>query len=445
MLVSVFLLLQFAQFDLDIREIDIMMQMGAYGAAEDLYNNGKHILSDDATTVSEGMATSLSFLATSAGRSVVPQFDSFVRFYEGNEKYADDIVRDALANEDYSPETKRLLVVRTCQYMIMFMTALQGMHEAIGECEANDAIRDASSAEFWDKAAASIIGHLEGTENGGSGDGMLFFGLAKQYCDEFGTCSSPSSAQSVTAEVNGKIVALLYAGRGAVLNRSCPELRKATAELEPLLLVSIIQATLGSSERILDSGIRQKALSANHIEAYIYGDMVLPLIEDVDRTSAQVIQRNLDLTSTPLQDGLGAVVEAFFLVYDGLGLKCTQVGRSDGVDACNGTVKEPLSTGSITGIVVGVTIAIGAAGGIFWLLRTKRKENGSSGDDKPVFVTPGGEMSHTDDLLAKSGDSVDEVCPQGVDEPGESFVDEEDQSMIKPETEGQETEGQEVV
>jgi hypothetical protein len=382
--------------------MDILLQMGAYSAAEELYSHGKHTYLGNSST-NGGMATSLSFLATSSGRSVVPQFDSFVRYYDGNEKYADEIVRDALTNESYSSETRRLLAVRTSQYMIMFMVALQGMHESIGECEANEAVRDKTSAEFWDKAAASIIGHLEGTENGGSREGMLFFALAKNHCEEFDTCSSPDPAVTLSADVNDKIISLLYAGRGAVLSRSCAELRKVTAELEPLLLVPMIQATLSSSEKLANSGIRQKALSAHHVEAHIYANMVLPLVEDVDQSAAKTIQTNLDLTGSPFRDGVGAVVEAFFLVYSGLGLNCAQIGESEYVDACNGTFKKKESAASVVGIAVGVTIGALAACLAAWQLWKRRKA--SQTKQSPVFVPSKGEMNHTDDLLRKSGDT----------------------------------------
>lgn len=410
---------EFAQFDLDIREMDILLQMGAYGAAEQLYSNGKHTYLQSKTN--GGFATSLSFLATTSGRSVVPQFDSFVRFYDGNEKYADAIVRDALTNESYDTETRRLLAVRTAQYMIMFMVALQGMHEAIGECEANEAERDTTSSEFWDKAAASIIGHLEGADNGGSRDGMLFFALAKNYCEEFGTCSSPSPAISISAKNNDKIVSLLYAGRGAVLSRSCSELRKVTRELEPLLLVPILQATLSSSEKLAHNGIRQKTLSADHVESHSYANMVLPLVEDVDRLAAHTIQVNLALSSTPFRDGIGAVVEAFFLVYNGLGLSCTQIGKSNDLDACNGTFSTGMGTGAKVGIAVGVTAALLLAGGAAYYLWTRQK---GKSNESPVFVAPKGEMSHTDDLLRKSGET-NNSSPKGADEyPEDAFLDE---------------------
>ncbi|CAB9498002.1 expressed unknown protein [Seminavis robusta] len=418
---------EFAQFDLDIREIDILMQMGAYRAAEDLYANGKHIR-QDTTNSNAGQATSLSFLATTSARSVVPQFDSFVRYFDGNEKYADYIVRDAMTNEQYGVETRRLLAVRTCQYMIMFMAALQGMHEAIGECEANEAVRDTTSAEFWDKAAASIIGHLEGTENGGSREGMLFFALAKDHCSEFDTCSSPSPAASLSAEVNDKIVSLLYAGRGAVLSRSCSELRKATAELEPLLLVPVIQATLSASERMVNEGIRQKSLSSNLVEGHAYANVVIPLVEDVDRDAAQTIEDNLSLTGTPFRDGLGAVVESFFVVYSGLGLKCDQIGQSDEVDACNGTMSSNLDSKTITGIAVGVSLTVLAGCGIVALLLAKRKKDQAK-DTAPVFTRSKGEMSHTDDLLTKGEAETSECEERFVDEEVEEGEDPEEAAM----------------
>lgn len=429
---------EFAQFDLDIREMDILLQMGAYKAAEELYSNGKHTYLGDSST-NKGMATSLSFLATTSGRSVVPQFDSFVRFYDGNEKYADEIVLDALTNDSYSAETRRLLAVRTSQYMIMFMAALQGMHEAIGECEANEAVRDKTSAEFWDKAAASIIGHLEGTENGGSREGMLFFALAKNHCEEFDTCSSPDPAVTLSADVNDKIVSLLYAGRGAVLSRSCAELRKVTAELEPLLLVPIIQATLSASEKLANSGIRQKALSASHIEAHAYANMVLPLVEDVDQSAARTIQANLDLSGSPFRDGVGAVVEAFFLVYAGLGLSCNQIGDSEYVDACNGTFKKKQSSGAEAAIAVGVAVAILGGLGAGWMLWRKRKQ--SQTKEAPVFVASNGEMNHNDDLLRKTGDS--NTCSPKSAEDGSYPEDAYLEETAKINTQGRD--GQEVV
>jgi hypothetical protein len=417
---------------LDIRELDILMQMGAYEAAEELYTNGKHI-QQGSTNANAGQASSLSFLATTSSRSVVPQFDSFVRYFDGNEKYADTIVRDALTNESYSPESRRLLAVRTSQYLIMFMTALQRMHEAIGECEANEAERDTTSAEFWDKAAASIIGHLEGTENGGSGDGMLFFALAKQHCEEFETCSSNVN---LAAEVNDKIVSLLYAGRGAVLSRSCSELRKTTAELEPLLLVPVIQATLSASERLRNEGIKQKSLSASQVEAHAYANVVVPLVEDVNPAAALKISENLALSSTPFRDGLATVVEAFFIVYGGLGLTCDQIGRSEDVDACNGTVSY-MSAGTITGIAVGTTLAVLTCCGIVFLLLAKRRAVQSK--NEPLFKPSTGELNHTDDLLTKSPGETD--FSSDVDGGGDDYPEEKSAMINKTDSE----EDQEVV
>lgn len=414
---------EYAQLDLDIREIDILMKMGAFEAAGDLYTHGKHTYSDGA---SSNEATSLSFLATTTGRSVVPQFDSFVRYFDGNEKYADAIVRDALTNSDYDNHTRRLLVVRTCQYQIMFMAALQSMHEAIGECEASSADSDATAAEYWDRAAASIIGHMEGSNNGGADAGMLIYNLGKRHCDEFGTCSSPSPPIVLSAKVNDDIKSLLYSGRGAVLHSSCAELRKAATELQPLLLVPIIQAALSFTERAMNSGIKTKSLSSDQVEAHIFAGVVLPLIEDIDRVSAQTIQTHLDLSSSPVRGGLGAVVEALFLNYRGLGLTCSQIGTSDDVDACNGTLDEPMSATSIALISVGAFAAVVAIGVAVWWFRTKRgMRNGP--EDKPLFVNnPKGEMNHTEDLLTKSGETstigkiVGEDVPMvKVDEEGE--------------------------
>lgn len=388
------------------------MRMGAYRAAEDLYTNGKHTVSPDSNN--QGLTTSLSSLATTTARSVVPEFDSFVRYFGGDQDYADSIIRDALSNNKYDLETRRLLVVRNCQYMIMFMTALQNMHEAIGNCEANETVQDAATAESWDKAAASIIGFLEGTENGGSNEGELFFALAKKYCDGFGTCSSSSSTNGVSAANNDRIVSILYSGRGAVSSRSCSKLKEATTQLKPLLLVPIIQATLSSSMNLVNGGIRQKALAAGQVEAHIFATIVLPLIEDVNRNAAQTIETNLALTSTPFQDGVQAVFSAFASVYGGLGVNCHLLGSMEGMDACSGSVK--MNTKTITGISVGGVVFLLSVCGIVCLVRTKRHKRKKGA---PIFIEPAGEMSYTDDLLVKSENEVDRYGPGGVNEHGD--------------------------
>lgn len=387
----------YAQLDYDIQELDVLMQMEAYDAAEELYSYGKH-----ATTGTDDgrSALSLSSLATSSGRSNVPEFDAYKRYYDGDEKYADTIIRGALAASFLGPAARRMIVVRASQYMVMFMAALQAMHESIAVCTSGGQARDMSASQSWDRAAAFIIGHMEGTDEGGSGEGRLLWGLAKEQCNIFGTCSSIVVG---SADVNDRILSLLYTGRGAILSANCQALRKATNELTPLLQVPLIQASLTSTIE-LGQSIASESQSRNAVwaEAYVYSQTLLPLIEDTDRKSAETIGTNLDFNGPPLPDREGAVLSAFANSYEGLGVSCEDVGRSSYFDSCSGSVQGSSGRDNV-GIVFGILIGCLAALAIVFLLGAKRRQKLQH---KPVFVEPKGEFNHTSDLLTRPPESV---------------------------------------
>jgi len=269
------------------------------------------------------------------------------------------------------------------------MAALQGFYETVAACEAGDV----TSAESWDKGAAYIIGHLEGTQTGGSDDGRLFLALSKKYCNEFGTCSTSSQSGSSVAN---KILSLLYAGRGALPSESCREVRTAANELESLLLIPLIQATLSYS---LNTKVQHSAGHSDQVEAFVYASAVLPLIEDVDRDAAQKIKSNLEVLGSPLQDGDSAVMSAFSGVYSGLGVQCQYIGFTHGMDTCSGAGNS-MNRNTPIGLIVGIVLCVLAIIASLLLWRAKRKSLRK--ENNPTFVTPQGELNHTEDLLRKS-------------------------------------------
>ena len=386
----------YAHLDYDIQELDILMQMEAYSAAEELYLYGKHASTgneDDRT------ALSLSYLATSSGRSIVPQFDAYKRFYDGNEKYADTIIFGALRAADGASTERRMIVARGSQYMVVFMAVLQAMNEAISSCQSSSDNRGSSSAQSWDRAAAFIVGHMEGSDEGGSRTGRMLWGLAKQQCREFGTCSSIVDG---SAEVNDQIVSLLYSGRGAIVSGSCSALRKSARELTPLLQVPLIQAALSSTFELAKSSssdYRNRVWA----EAYIYSQAILPLIEDANRDSAEIVASNLDFSGPALSGGVEAVVSAFAKSYSGMGIDCQEIGTSNDFDACTGVVQGKSGREKV-GVIFGILIGCLAAVGTVLLLRSKRRHK--TQQEAPVFVIPKGELNHTSDLIMKPPESV---------------------------------------
>ena len=83
------------------------MEMEAYDAVEDMYTCGKH-----ATVEGMNGATLLSpcHFATTSYRSVVPNFDAFVRYFQDN-KYADTMIRTALDRDTLLEASKFLALI----------------------------------------------------------------------------------------------------------------------------------------------------------------------------------------------------------------------------------------------------------------------------------------------------------------------------------------------
>jgi hypothetical protein len=370
------------------------MQVKAYKAAEDIYLHGKHVDGHEMN----GGSLSLSHLATTSERTIVPQFDAFKRYY-GTDGFTDTIIREALDGSDGSSESeRRVKVVRSAQVSVMYFGVLQAANEAVSECNngvSTPTVGSSEVGESWDKAAAMLIGHLEGTESGGSEGGYLYYDLAQEYCREFGTCT----ADITDVEVNDELISLLYSGRGAILGNSCSGLRKAANELASLILVPVIQATLSSSLEISgkNSGVKATA------EAFVYSRHLLPLVDDANRDAADTIDSNLGLPGPGRTNWVASeVFNAFSKVYTRLGVDCTMVGIAQGFDACTGVHQNSSST---IWIIIGVSVGVLVAVCCFYLYRrrrSKREDLEKLPENNPTFVTADGELNHSMDLLQKA-------------------------------------------
>ncbi len=403
------------------------MQMEAYQAAQSLYTYGKHATTSSAV----GSATlSLSQLATTSGRTVVPQFDSYVRYFNDDPKYADTIVQSGFSANSLpsaSNAQRRELIIATCQYMILQMAALQAMYDAIGSCESSQTTSNSQNLTdtSWDEAAAFLIGSLEGSSVNGSSDGRLIFALANSQCDEFATCSTPGYSS-----LNDQIISLLYTGRGAYIGASCSALLKAAKELQAILLVPLIQGTLSTSIELHQIG--QASSSSLVSDGYVLSSSVLPLVDDADRGAATTISSNLPLSfnTEPVPDGVAAIFAAFAQAYMGIGVDCTLVGVAYNINAC--TAEYAGSNGGInTGLVVGIPVGIIGFAALVWLLFfAKRKiEKKELPESAPIFVPSNGVFNHGDTELL-NGEHYD--ASPATDDDQENF---EDADLIPPQEE----------
>jgi hypothetical protein len=379
---------EYAKLDLDILELDILLNRNAYAAAFELYSFGKHA---SLNGTSDDTSVSLSDLATSDDRSIVPEYESYVQFYNGDPKFANALVHAALDSSGTSAVQRRVQVVGISQYMIVYVSILQAMHRAIESCQTNGDSRKGLAVVSWDRAAALIIGHLEGSEEGGSNEGQFFWALSKRFCREFRTCSDEEKSSTRT---NDKITTYLFIGRSAVLDGGCDELNSVTSEISSLLLAPIFQGLLSAASKL--SQRNGDDLELVQTEAYVFAQVVLPLI-DVDKNegSFRTIQDSFPLSGKVIRHGFRNTVAALINAMNDLGVKCQYVGSSSEIDACSGQTSQKKS-GIISGVVVGmVTIALIA---LFVILRRKLRAKRNI-NSAPTFKISNGEFNHHSELV----------------------------------------------
>jgi hypothetical protein len=377
-------LFQHARLDLDIRELDILLQMKAFDAAVELYSYGKHVIGQN------GASLSLAQMATTSERSNVPSYDAFVKYY-GTELWADDIIRKALdpTQPGWTDEQRRVVAVKGLQVLVTYFGAMQYAYESVASCSTSQQLRSSASIEYWDKAAATLIGYLEGTKTNGTLEGYMMYDLSQQYCLDFRTCLDKER----NAETNEDLVSLFYTGRGAALESSCRALRKSADEISSLLLIPIIQGALNTS--IALSHGNDPMLRA---ESFVYSRALLPLLRD--RGAASALDTYLgNLGSPNAKLTAKETFAALATAYPDMGVDCEKIGDPGSFDPCSGVQYGTSDTvWIIIGLVVGLLLI---GGGLYFYIRSRRRV-AKLPENNPKFVPSVGELNHSMDLLEKA-------------------------------------------
>lgn len=316
-----------SKIDIDIRYIEIMMEMKAYEAAQDVYEHGKHSLVKNGD---KKELSSLKSLAISEGRNVIPNFKLFKEYFSDN--YADETLTEIfmiLSEEATSGEhnehffkasagQSQELVVKLLQYHVIPMASLQRMYESELECSQSSTFD--SSKRKWQEAAGLLIGSMEGPSRIGSGAGYMMFNLAQSLCLRFGKCEGGISS------IKNKLEVFLYAGSFAVTSQSCDNIAEIASNIEMNLLVTLIQATLVYS--VKNSALEIESPSSDLASGYIFSDAVTPYINDVDKEAAIVIQENMEFQFgvKPVGDGYRRVFQEFRDTIQLMDIDCMDVG-----------------------------------------------------------------------------------------------------------------------
>ncbi len=393
----------FARIDLDMRQLDILLEMKAYAAAENLYTHGKHVRGIDVGSMS------LFHLATTTERKIVPQYDSFLRYYSNKyddpSLYADHIIRSALQNsgeQQWSDAQRRIIVLKSAQVLVMYFGAMQALFEAVADCTSSTSTPSTGYSDQWDRGAALLIGSLEGSKTNGTQEGYMYYDLAQEYCKEFGTCKDAKTGVTI----NEQLVTLLYSGRGAALSNSCSAIRKAANEISTLILVPIIQGVLHSA--ILLSRSSGPESDLNRARGYVYSRAVLPLVAGADMEASQIIDKHLGFPPpSSTRNTVSEVFSSFAKAYPKMDVDCELIGHIDGNDPCDGVIYGPENmVWIIVGSVVGACLFCACC--YMW---RRQKKVAKLPENNPRFVaSETGELNHSMDLLEKAFSTNSRIC-----------------------------------
>ena len=227
---------------------------------------------------------------------------------------------------------------------------------------------DDSPVRAWDQAVALYAGSLEGES--GVGEGVLFFDLADTMCARFLACGDKAELRFGVSYTNNVVINKFLKGQHHLLQRRCGEARKLKDQIEKLMAIPLVQATiLNTYQQVYEVAeqVEDRDPSVRAVEGSLYAATILPLVHDCNPADAQLIFDNLEFESggngTNIPDFL-EVKEALERNYQCMGITCKAVGgiwmgREYYPDAS--PCQDELRTSGDRMVTIGIWIAIGGS------------------------------------------------------------------------------------
>jgi hypothetical protein len=331
---------EYARFDVDILLVEIFMDTQAYKAAQDYYENGSNVWATNLGTE----FISLKSLATDDGRDIAPQYKLFREYYD-NLDYADEFIMAGLKGQgDYNSASRGQrseIVTSALTDMVVYMAVLQKMYSAVRKCVGNDLT---GAAADWDKSVALLVGSMEGTIAGGiaGGEGYMIYGEANYQCLLFDTCEPSGEAKS-----NEELMSVISSLKDSLANSQCDNVkRKLGDDIVPSMTIPLVQGVLGfakSNQGSSPSGDYDETGAAN-----IMASSVAPLVDDVNETSALLLETSFLFGPVQVPQGTASIYAAFSYALRGMGINCEDIGLPV-ADLSLTVCEDPTATGGSGG------------------------------------------------------------------------------------------------
>jgi hypothetical protein len=355
--------LQLSRIDLDIHQLRVLVTLESYTIAKALYVYGSNVPNPLRNENDPFTLISLSQLAkSSARREADPVYSQFVSYFN-NMEYANKAIMEALDGTGKwgtrTAKERAELIALTSSFQIVYMETIRKLNNAVDECNIADPSLgvDYSSGNRLDEAAVLLIGSMEGNGMGGSSDlddGQLLWNLANERAFQFQTMNKMNYAQ-----VNSEIIDLLYAAKGELDAVVCTNLERTVLKIQQLMTVGIIQSVIRSA--IYADGLLPTSSDLSLVSGEVFALSVLPIIDDHDAMTAQLINENMVVKEDvePIRDGKEVVADGMgFAITRSIKLSCSYLGSTSEVDPCRRFGDVPSSSQRRT--TQGLVLTLGA-------------------------------------------------------------------------------------
>lgn len=307
---------ELARLDLDLHQMDLMMRVGAYEAAEEIYSLGLN------SRDSDGGRNTLKELAENS--SAGPLFAIFETYFKSG-SYSEEQVAMAIDSkgENRFSGSSRLqraeFAFRSIQALTTYKAVSSSLAKAVLECKLGN-----NGLPFIDEAAALFVGSIEGTQAGGSkdGSGVMLMSLAKEQCNNFKKCEEQGDAGS-----NEFILFAMSDIKDHLHDLDCSKAEDVISErIEPMLPVPMIQASLYYAS--VNEGLSANSPKITVASADILTKAVLPKIQPLNQTSGATLLANSEYNPNqkPVSDGVEAMFDAYRSVIEDLKIDCDVIG-----------------------------------------------------------------------------------------------------------------------
>ena len=322
---------------MDVLQLRILTSLGSFNYAKLWYLYGRNSPVQTLNANDLFQYNSLADLAVASSRRTAdPWYSDFVK-YHNNNNYADKLIRDTLEGNgkwgsSASVAQRSAVITETSAFMVLYLHLIAEINDAVNQCKGIASDGEYDLTHPWDEVAALLIGSLEGTTESGSSDledGQLIWGLASRRAFQFQDLNNEGVAQ-----VDSRLLDLLYAGRGEIDASECTSLEKTAEQIKLISMVPIMQSIM----RYAIQNEKQSGMpgSADVALGEIYALAIVPIMEGTDPAASATVRENMIYQSgaQPVRGGAQAVADAIGNFAVGSGVRCSLIGYTPQTRPC---------------------------------------------------------------------------------------------------------------